>query len=75
MGDTLGGDYLFDIQYVQKVLCRAARRNGRRSLAIFDLLTHGPVSRAWRRFTNIDERIRHVIDETVIAAKDLVVFL
>ncbi len=29
MGDTLGGDYLFDIQYVRTILCRPARRRGR----------------------------------------------
>ncbi len=44
------------------------------SLRDFDLLTHGRYPQLRKKFREIDEGIRHVIDETVIAAKDLVVF-
>jgi pyruvate,water dikinase len=73
MGDTLGGDYLFDIQYVRRSYAdlRAAVSDALRD---FDLLTHGRYPLLGDRFKTIDEGIRHVIDETVIAAKDLVVF-
>jgi pyruvate,water dikinase len=73
MGDTLGGDYLFDIQYVRRSYAdlHAAVSDAIRD---FDLLTHGRYPLLGDRFKNIDEGIRHVIDETVIAAKDLVVF-
>ena len=73
MGDTLGGDYLFDIQYVRRSYAdlHAAVND---SLRDFEALTHGRYPRLRDTFLNIDDGIRHVIDETVIAAKDLVVF-
>jgi pyruvate, water dikinase len=73
MGDTLGGDYLFDIQYVKRSYAdlHAAVDD---SLRDFDLLTHGRYPQLRERSREIDEGIRHVIDETVITPKDLVVF-
>ncbi len=73
MGDTLGGDYLFDIQYVKRSYAdlHAAVDD---SLRDFDLLTHGRYPQLREKSREIDEGIRHVIDETVIPAKDLVVF-
>jgi pyruvate, water dikinase len=73
MGDTLGGDYLFDIQYVRRSYADLHAAVGD-SLRDFDLLTHGRYPRLREKFLAIDEGIRHVIEETVIAAKDLVVF-
>jgi pyruvate, water dikinase len=73
MGDTLGGDYLFDIQYVKRSYADLHAAVGD-SLRDFDLLTHGRYPKLREKSREIDEGIRHVIDETVIAAKDLVVF-
>ena len=73
MGDTLGGDYLFDIQYVKRSYADLHAAVGD-SLRDFDLLTHGRYPQLREKSREIDEGIRHVIDETVIAAKDLVVF-
>jgi len=73
MGDTLGGDYLFDIQYVKRSYADLHAAMGD-SLRDFDLLTHGRYPKLREKSREIDEGIRHVIDETVIAAKDLVVF-
>ncbi len=73
MGDTLGGDYLFDIQYVRRSYddLHAAVDN---SVREFGLLTHGRYPQLHEKFREIDEGIRHVVDETFIAAKELVVF-
>jgi len=73
MGDTLGGDYLFDIQYVRRSYADLHAAVGE-AISDFDLLTRRRYPRLGDRFMDIDEGIRHVIDETVIAAKDLVVF-
>jgi pyruvate,water dikinase len=73
MGDTLGGDYLFDIQYVKRSYADLYAAVGD-SLRDFDLLTHGRYPKLREKSREIDEGIRHVIDETVIAATDLVVF-
>ncbi len=73
MGDTLGGDYLFDIQYVRRSYADLHVAVGD-SLRDFDVLTHKRYPQLREKFREIDEGIRHVIDETVIGAKDLVVF-
>jgi pyruvate, water dikinase len=73
MGDTLGGDYLFDIQYVRRSYADLHAAMGD-ALRDFDLLTRGRYPLLGDRFMNIDAGIRHVIDDTVIAAKDLVIF-
>jgi pyruvate,water dikinase len=73
MGDTLGGDYLFDIQYVRRSYADLRTAVGD-AIRDFDVLTHGRYPRLREKFLNIDTVIRHVIEETVIAAKDLVVF-
>ena len=73
MGDTLGGDYLFDIQYVRRSYADLHAAVGD-SLSDFDVLTHSRYSRLREKFREIDDGIRHVIDETVGAAKELVVF-
>ncbi len=73
MGDTLGGDYLFDIQYVRRSYADLRAAVGV-SLRDFDVLTAGRYPRLRERFLDIDEGIRHVIEETAFAAKDLVVF-
>ena len=73
MGDTLGGDYLFDIQYVKRSYADLHAAVDE-SLRDFDLLTHGRYPQLRKKYREIDEGIRHVIDETVITPKDLVVF-
>jgi pyruvate,water dikinase len=73
MGDTLGGDYLFDIQYVRRSYADLHAAVGD-SVRDFDLLTHGRYLQLGEKFREIDEGIRHVIDETVMAAKELIVF-
>jgi pyruvate, water dikinase len=73
MGDTLGGDYLFDIQYVKRSYADLHAAVGD-SLLDFDVLTHDRYPKLRGKFRDIDERITHVIDETARAVKDLVVF-
>ena len=74
MGDTLSGDYLFDIQYVRSSYADlSAAMTG--SMRSFDALTHNSYPRLWNAFQRIDVRIRRVIEETNQPAKDFVVFL
>src|SRR5512143_2569540 len=63
MGDTLGGDYLFDIQYVRRSYAELyAAMDG--SLTSFDALTQNRYPKLRDVFLTIDGRIRRVIDET-----------
>jgi len=73
MGDTLGGDYLFDIQYVNRSYAdlRAAMKD---SLNMFDELTESRYSNLIDIFTTIDVRIRRVIDDTETVPETLVAF-
>ena len=73
MGDTLGGDYLFDIQYVRRSYAGlSSAMEG--SLASFDALTRNRYPRLHDRFLTIDGQIRRVIDETAPASDALVLF-
>lgn len=73
MGDTLGGEYLFDIQYVRRSYADLSGAVGE-SLRDFGVLTRNRYPQLPQRFREIDEGIRHVIDDNFIAAKELVVF-
>jgi len=73
MGDTLGGDYLFDIQYVRKSYA-ALYSAMEGSLNSIDSLTRNRYPRLRGSFLSIDERIRHVVEETISRSNDLVVF-
>jgi pyruvate,water dikinase len=73
MGDTLGGDYLFDIQYVRRSYAGLSAAMDR-SLASFDALTRNRYPRLRDRFLVIDGQIRRVIEETAPASEDLVLF-
>ena len=73
MGDTLGGDYLFDIQYVRRSYADLyAAMDG--SLASFDALTQNRYPKLRDVFLTIDGRIRRVIDESAPASDALIVF-
>ncbi|HSQ78659.1 MAG TPA: PEP/pyruvate-binding domain-containing protein, partial [Nitrospirota bacterium] len=73
MGDTLGGDYLFDIQYVRRSYAELyAAMDG--SLTSFDALTQNRYPKLRDVFLTIDGRIRRVIDETTPVSDALVVF-
>ncbi len=72
MGDTLGGDYLFDIQYVKRSYEELSAAMGE-SLRSFDQLTQGRYPKLAGVLSGIDARIRHVIEETTPAPDALVV--
>jgi pyruvate,water dikinase len=75
MGDILGGDYLFDIQYVKKAYAElSASLND--SLRTFDELTKNRYPRLHDATAKLDERIRHVIGEAGPgpASRELIVF-
>jgi pyruvate,water dikinase len=73
MGDTLGGDYLFDLQYIRRSYAALHAAVGE-SVAGFDALTSDRYPRLRERFEAINGQIRHVIDETAPASGPLVVF-
>ncbi len=72
MGDTLGGDYLFDIQYVRRSYAELYAAMGG-SLESFTRLTENRYPQLAEVLGGIDERIRHGIEETFPESKDLVV--
>ncbi len=73
MGDTLGGDYLFDIQYVRRSYADLhAAMDG--SLASFDALTQNRYPKLRDVFLTIDGRIRRVIDESTPESDALILF-
>ncbi len=71
MGETLGGDYLFDAQYVKHSHDRlsAAVHD---SLTSFDLLTGQRYPELHAALRHIDEQITHAIDDTTPVAAALV---
>ena len=73
MGDTLGGDYLFDIQYVRRSYADLyAAMDG--SLTSFNNLTQNRYPKLRDVFSTIDGQIRRVIDESTPVSDALVVF-
>jgi pyruvate,water dikinase len=73
IGDTVGGDYLFDIQYVKRSYADLYSAVDA-SLLSFNALTRDRYPRLRDKFLEIDERIRHVIDETAPVPEALAVF-
>ena len=73
IGETLGGDYLFDIQYVRRSYADLSA-SLERSLSSFDELTVDRYPRLRTVYRSIDENIRHTIDGAAPEKKDLVVF-
>ena len=74
MGDTLGGDYLFDIQYVRRSYANLSAAL-ERSLASFDGLTEGRYRGLDAVYRSIDGTIRRAIDGASPTKDDLVVFV
>jgi pyruvate,water dikinase len=72
IGETLSGDYLFDIQYVRRSYADLSQ-SLERSLASFDLLTQGRYRGLDTVFRTIDGTIRRAIDEQAPATGGLVV--
>ena len=73
MGDTLGGDYLFDIQYVRQSYDALHAAMGG-SLESFTRLTQGRYPQLAGVLAGIDGQISHVIEETSPQSKELVLF-
>ena len=71
MGDTLGGDYLFDIQYVRQSYAELYAAMGG-SLESFTRLTEDRYPQLTGVLAGIDERIRHGIEESFPESKELV---
>ena len=73
IGETLSGDYLFDIQYLRRSYDDLSA-SLERSLASFDMLTQGRYRRLDAVFRSIDGTIRLAMDEQAPARGGLVVF-
>ena len=71
MGDTLGGDYLFDIQYILRSYSELYAAMGG-SLESFTRLTQNAYPQLAEVLAGIDERIRQGIEETFPESKELV---
>jgi len=73
IGDTLNGDYLFDVQYLRRSYGDLSA-SLERSLASFEKLTSGRYPRLRTVHRSIDENIRRAIDGASPQRRDLVVF-
>ncbi len=73
MGDVLGGEYLFDTQYVKRARDDLSSAVGR-SLGVFDELTRGRYRKLPGVVSAIDARIGRVVDEAPSPSHDLVLF-
>lgn len=71
MGDVLGGDYLFDIEYVKRARASLSASVDR-SLRVFDELTGGRYRRLHDVASSIEGMIGRVVDET--PSRELVLF-
>jgi pyruvate, water dikinase len=74
IGDTLSGDYLFDIQYVRRSYTDLSAAL-ERSLASFDKLTESRYRGLEAVYRTIDGNIRHAMDGAVQPKSDLVLFV
>jgi pyruvate,water dikinase len=74
IGDTLGGDYLFDIQYIRNsyAALSAALED---SLTTFDKLTEGRYRGLDTVYRSIDETIRSAMDGKESPKNDLIYFI
>ncbi len=73
MGEVLGGEYLFDVQYVTRTRAALSASLGR-SLDVFDQLTGGKYGKLRDVASAIDGMIGRVLDETLPAPGALVLF-
>ncbi len=73
MGETLGGDYLFDIVYVKKAYSYL-RRDMEQSLRIFSELTQNRYPLLDQVFAHIDSLILNMVDEAPRDAGNPVLF-
>lgn len=73
MGEVLGGEYLFDAQYVKRARERL-RASVSRSLDAFDELTGGRHGRLREVASSIDGMMGRVLDEAIPAGGELVLF-
>jgi len=74
IGETLNGDYLFDIQYVRRSYADLSAAL-ERSLASFDKLTEGRYRKIDTVYRTIDGTIRRAIDGAPPTKEDLVLFI
>ncbi len=73
MGDKLGGEYIFDINYIKSAYAELHRRLSV-SLSDFDVLTRHRYARIGEVFDRIDGEIRRLVYDEGAASGDLVVF-
>jgi pyruvate, water dikinase len=73
MGEVLGGDYLFDIEYVKRARVDLSA-SVKRSLEAFGELTQGRYHRLGDVALSIDGMIERVVDETPPPSTELVLF-
>ncbi len=73
MGDILGGDYLFDVQYVKRAYAELSSSLND-SLRGFDVLTQNRYPRLQEAYRRIDETISRVIGEPTVVSGELIVF-
>ena len=74
MGEKLGGDYLFDIIYIQNTYADlyASMKD---SIGLFDNLTRNRYSQISDVFARIDKQIRIMVDGTTMDRGEQVIFL
>lgn len=73
MGETLGGDYLFDITYIRNAYAEL-HRSVENSLGLFDKLTRGRYAKVSEIGERIDRQIRLIIDGPEPAEGELIIF-
>lgn len=73
IGETLGGDYLFDITYIRNAYA-ALYTSVNKSLELFDKLTQGRYAGISEIGERIDRQIRLIIDEPEHTEGELIIF-
>ncbi|MHB8880234.1 MAG: PEP/pyruvate-binding domain-containing protein [Thermodesulfovibrionales bacterium] len=73
MGETLGGDYLFDITYIRKAYADLDR-SVKKALELFDKLTQGRYAVLGEIGERIDRQVRLIIDEPGPAEGEMIIF-
>jgi pyruvate,water dikinase len=74
MGEKLGGDYLFDINYIKKAYSQL-RNDLEHSIGNFDELTHNRYVRLHDVFGRIDSLIRQMVSDEPPSSREPVLFL
>lgn len=73
MGDKLGGDYIFDINYIKRTYS-ALSSVVSGSIQSFDSLTHNKYPQIHDVFGRIDSRVNNLIYDIVSSSGELIVF-